>query len=92
MGETSKKERKIRNQIGTSFRAFPCAKIRTFSDMAKLFFRVPPRSVSSSGWEGAGKPLFNLSNSRGKDVHSLIMSLIKKNNQTIKKAARLGRL
>ena len=38
MGETSKKERKIRNQIGTSFRAFPCAKIRTFSDMAKLFF------------------------------------------------------
>ena len=38
MGETSKKERKIRNQIGTLFRTFPCAKIRTFSDMAKLFF------------------------------------------------------
>lgn len=76
MGETSKKERKIRNQIGTSFRAFPCAKIRTFSDMAKTFFRVPPRSVSSSGWEGAGKTLFNLSNSRDEDGHSLINQLV----------------
>ena len=61
---------------GGKFAMLSGCKDTDFLRHGKTFFRVPPRSVSSSGWEGAGKTLFNLSNSRGEDGHSLINQLV----------------